>query len=104
MQFAQPRLCRALAASLLVVAAFASPGGASAQSFDPGTLVNAYASPDVYSLDPTTGYVNFGDGEAGQRVPYGGALSASCGYGQGAAGNVSSEWSTDVFSCFFWNC
>ena len=49
MQFAQPRLCRALAASLLVVAAFASPGGASAQSFDPRTLVNAYASPDVYS-------------------------------------------------------
>jgi hypothetical protein len=104
MQFSPPRFRRALAATLLVVAALASPGGAFAESFDPALLLSPDASPEAYIRTQADSYVIFGDGVAGQRLPDGDAVSAGYQYGQGAAGNLSSMWSTDLFSCLFWNC
>ena len=42
----------------------------------------------VYTLDPTTGTVTFGDGMHGARPAQGGTIRADYAYGAGAAGNV----------------
>jgi hypothetical protein len=98
------RLRRTLTAALLISAALLSPGGALAQSLDPGLLVSPYDSPDAHILNASDSFITFGDGELGHRPPIGDSTSASYRSGEGAAGYVPSAWSSDDFSCLFWNC
>lgn len=54
----------------------------------PGSPPPARRDPDVYSLDPTTGIIRFGDGARGRRPPSGAAMQVDYDYGAGSAGNV----------------
>ena len=50
----------------------------------------AYVNPlvKVFTVNPESGEVRFGDGQRGARPPFGATLRASYAYGVGAAGNV----------------
>jgi hypothetical protein len=54
----------------------------------PGTTPSPPAPATVYTLDPTTGAVSFGDGLHGARPPKGAAIRADYAAGAGRAGNV----------------
>jgi hypothetical protein len=54
----------------------------------PGVAAPPSAPATVYTLDPTSGTVSFGDGLHGARPPLGAAIRADYAYGAGRAGNV----------------
>jgi predicted phage baseplate assembly protein len=54
----------------------------------PGAPAPPQAPSAVYTLDPTTGIVTFGDGMHGARPAQGAPIRADYAYGAGAAGNV----------------
>lgn len=54
----------------------------------PGVSQPAQPDPSVFTVDPASGIVRFGDGLHGRRPPLGAAMRADYAYGSGGAGNV----------------
>jgi hypothetical protein len=54
----------------------------------PGALQPPVQDPKVYTVDPASGIVAFGDGLHGMRPPAGARLRSDYAYGSGSAGNV----------------
>jgi predicted phage baseplate assembly protein len=57
----------------------------------PGAREPAAADPKVYTVDPVSGIVRFGDGLHGARPPLGSVIRADYAYGSGRAGNVGPD-------------
>jgi len=55
----------------------------------PGSPVPPPQPSEVFTLDPESGQIRFGDGARGKRPPRGATLRADYDYGVGAAGNVA---------------
>jgi hypothetical protein len=54
----------------------------------PGSPPAPGANAQVFTVDPESGVITFGDGTRGARPAYGASLRASYGFGAGSAGNV----------------
>jgi Baseplate J-like protein len=57
----------------------------------PGAAQPPAAPPQVYTVDPASGIVRFGDGLHGARPPAGATIRADYAYGSGRAGNVGPD-------------
>jgi predicted phage baseplate assembly protein len=57
----------------------------------PGAKQPPQSDPHVYTVDPASGVINFGDGLHGARPPAGARIRADYAYGAGASGNVGAS-------------
>jgi hypothetical protein len=66
------------------------------------SLRDAGPNDPVYTLDPETGTITFGDGVNGATVPIGSTIIVSYRYGAGSAGNISKKIEDDSDVAKFW--
>ena len=56
----------------------------------------------VYTLNPETGSIVFGDGVNGAKPPVGSTIGMSCQYGDGSSGNLSKSIDEEIQLTRFW--